>query len=784
MKVLTPTFKSKSVSQHIRSQLTPVNTPGTEKKEDGNSNRLPRFSKSGSPLSTSTFDEKQGNNDRETVIGDRSPSIPRVGKFEWDSMGEESPKISRKVASSNSFNVKQHHEQESPLFRSSSMSRHYQKNSPNNTQKSLSITAMNMTSEWSKTLPASSSRNRPDLSKYATSESEEDKEEEERDSTFAAALRESREKLRKKSSSLMTVYKQDVTPSSLSSPPYLENSPSMVRCAVESDTEDTMSPLQLEILKASKERHERLSMNKSRVTDLHKDVRKETGRQNSLVEAMSQRLDSMKALSMIQSPDESDDDFESSPNQIASETVKDKLLDQKHPKVPPPATKPKPSKPKGAMDSPTPLRLISVSDDHLDEDAPSSPLPWEVKLRPTRKKSPEPPKVEVNSGINWKMGLKSGDRGATVPTQTKSEKSYLKVNSDLCNDGSSGLNTAGFILPPPLPDSGINRMSFIDLAPPDDFVLEMSETNTNSILPPPVHTPPPQIKDHNLNPPSPIPPCLPESSPPSKLSLSSTSEAHLLPDSLPPPTTKVYTPPSLPKSPPPPKIPSSSTFEIFILPETQDMKSNDSAQVSSLSPIPLSSELEYLPSPIPSPISSPVRERPSSSTLSASPIPPPSFDETNGFWINEEPQTSDILQSPTLANTSSSPSHSPASETPPPLPSEPPPQFDSDTSLDIFTLSSDATPNKLEENYSPRSSSGSSPQEYEMMEENCIALDSKDTLVEDLSVGLPGNLLPKVAPEVTSKPSNGFSPLPNAEVSCLSFSHTGQTRLLFIFHTN
>ena len=81
-----------------------------------------------------------------------------------------------------------------------------------------------------------------------------------------------------------------------------------------SGPDDKMSPLQLEILRASQERSDRLSKQQSRLVDVkQKESREEADKRSSLADVLSKRLDSMPMDTRIKSPNDSEDSFDDSP---------------------------------------------------------------------------------------------------------------------------------------------------------------------------------------------------------------------------------------------------------------------------------------------------------------------------------------------------------------------------------------------------------------------------------------------------------------------------------------
>lgn len=737
MKVITPLVKPKSVSQQMKNQFTPVGTPDTEKK-DGASPRPPQFSKYNSAtILNSTFQpilsDSTETGDRETVIdagpAGHSPVLPRSGKMEWDSQGEDSPTTPRRAADLPGYpalvlppvptSVKSrsasnfHEENDRQGSTTLRMGR-----SPN---PAAAIHATKTDQTRAQTLPASSKNDPPKLSDYADSDSAES--EEDNTSSFANALRESRAKIKRKSS-LPRVQRRERSNTMPSTPPQ-RSSPLLVKRSVENGPEDKMSPLQLEVLKASQERSNRVSLQQSRLTK----VQSVEGDRNSLADVLSRRLDSMN--SKIKSPNESDDSFDDSPKLLpgnrslsarANATPDTHMHEQgtkPASKATPPSVKPKPARKErqGRSESP----LVEVDGIQKDKTTGLSSLPWEAKLRSAPKEAKILP--VGNDGASLKPGEK--------PASSKGGKTSL---SDPASQEQGAL---AFILPPPLPDSN-QRLSFIDsVDPPPAFMLEMDETSTDEIVSPhsiELRSHMPLSKEQQLRPASP-------------------------------------TPPPLPQSPPPPKIPSATS--VFAFPEPSN-RSRDSTMSPDSLPFSLPTpDITDLPSPLPSP----TRER---SAFSTSPLPPPSFGGSDAFGTPKtyplenrstftpispetEAQTLPLFQDeppPRPPLPSETPPPVP-SESPPPLPStEPPLLLDSDVSLDQASISMVTGDVHSESSSSP----GSSPQSYSVSTVPRELSPTSERLVEAREMGGGANS-PKVAPLVSKKPKRGFY-IPSPEKEC------------------
>lgn len=763
MKVITPLIKPKSVSEQIKGQFTPVSTPDTQKKEGDSPKPCPLLGKSSnSPILLGTFQPTLSAapevNDRETVIGgNASPVLPRSGKLEWDSQGEESPTIPRKTSY--------------PAASASSMS-HSSSNlyedggrwgSPNTGLKRSAKSAIQSTSEQprAKTLPPLSKHDPPKLSDYADSGDSEESDEDET-SSFANALRESRAKIQRKASIPRSEQRErsNTGPSPSATPP-LKSSPLLVKRSMEKGPDDKMSPLQMELLKASQERSSRMSSNKSKLTEVTQKEMKE-GDRNSLADVLSRRLDSMS--SKMTMPDDSDDSFEDSPRLIPGKKIlspqtksnPDNQASEQDAKpvskAPPPSVKPKPSKKERQERPESPLvgRSVMQSDANC-----KTSLPWEVKLKSAPRKEPEPKTPPaVNSGVDWKSALKTEGspvrktRASQYPPEESPEQSSPSVKlrkasaSSRDHESMTSANApvsqeedlSSFVLPPPLPDNN-KRLSFIDVDPPDAFMLEMDQTSTDAMMP-----------------------TEPESGVPSEL--------FAPPPFLSPPRPASPLPPPLPDSSPPPKIPSSSPT-VFVFPDNSDRSRESTKSLAFSVPSPIHTpEIIDLPSPLPSP----TRER---AAFSTSPLPPPafgssddsSFDAQKPYQMeNTSTFTPIILESEDRADTPpplpsdppppppSDPPPPPPSESPPPLPSTDPPIF---LESDISYEQDGTSPGGV---HSTSTSPGSSPRSYNISDEPPTVPEQPPKAKDAESV--------KVAPLVAKKPKRGFY-IPSPENSPL-----------------
>ena len=120
----------------------------------------------------------------------------------------------------------------------------------------------------------------------------------------------------------------------------------------EEEPQEMLSPLQKELLKASKERSERMEMNKPRLTksktvDYANNTEESNISNNPLAKALSQRIQSFNIAKVDETED---DDFESSPGPSPVQSpkpVSNEMRSELKPpktKLPPPTVRPKPSK--------------------------------------------------------------------------------------------------------------------------------------------------------------------------------------------------------------------------------------------------------------------------------------------------------------------------------------------------------------------------------------------------------------------------------------------------------
>ncbi len=709
---------------------------------------------------------------RETVIDDDSPAIPRRGKFEWDSHGEESPALHRRgnerldhslSSGSNSSRSPSSSPSKASPSRSKSFAGYgYSSNSPSRIRQKTPPT-LPTTYEHplptrslihALTLPANIQASK--LSDFAGphSQDEEEEEEEGKDgeeeiSSFALALLKSRQKLAKSPSHNPAAQKSPAVTSSGKNSPFRARSNTLPSKddaktnASESslNEQDSLSSLQKELLRANEERNKRMSLHQEKVTGVSK---KEPGKRATLTNVLSEKFDDMNLR--MKSPDAFSDnssDFDDSPNVVtkmpmlkAFSVSEDMTRSPGKSRAPPPTVKPKPTKkktevsissiseiPNGVLSDDT---LPKTEDDMNGSGRKSSNPVFDVKLHSVQKESVKETIVSSNTST---LSDVSGTR--KIPPVVAPKKSKKKTMSSEGDKSGNLPPPDDFLLPPPLAESEEEkRLSFVNLDPPDDFNFKPQTTVKLSRLPPPVSPPPPQESIEEV---------------------SECTEPPSLPSSPPPPP---------PMSDPPPKEDDSITPEVFIFED----HIGDPAVVSS--PIPVPGSMSNLGDPnsqsinLPSPIPSPVSKR--FSNFSSSPLPPPAFGshdsstEQDGFWISDEnnsvepqPTLPPFSPSGDMLEVSEAPPPLP-SEPPPPLPTEPPPALDSDTSTEnVISPAADVCQNGNVSSSDVPSSSGTSPVSY-----NVSMAPAKD--VEVIKVKEEDEPPVKIAVETSTEPTKGF----------------------------
>ena len=325
------------------------------------------------------------------------------------------------------------------------------------------------------------------------------------------------------------------------------------------------------------------------------------------------------------------------------------------------------------------------------EDGSASPLPFKFNLRSRASSSGKKEEKRKKDGdddndsftMNWKSVLKpssgSGSgRASPVVTNSKSSPKPAVLESITTPDsGQAGSETQfsfeaippdhEFALPPPLQADDDNRISFIDLEPPEAFYVEGVDSTADSGVAGDL----PAFMSPTISEGSSIPPPIPNSSPPVMV----TESPPMAPES--PPSAFVF-----------PDYGGDVTFPDVDIPMPKPMTPVGSVD---------------LPSPLPSPTSrgSSRMDEP----LSA--IPPPMFGDDSipsdipppqpldgGSFSNIEQMFSDSLPPEADTSVSKVSVDSDISDTPPPPPpSEPPPFLDINESVDII----DASIKSLEE---------------------------------------------------------------------------------------
>ena len=746
LKVITPVTRQQNVSKQIKSCLTPVATHNglttPSKFARSHSYRVfdsQNFGSSGEEILQRTMTLPKY---KETVIGGNSPNISRKGEFESGFLGKESPSVDRRysvdyhphnihkgLSSINSFSSISSTSIRSKSFSSMKMDGHVEKSQLNSRPGPLPTTNEDRTKIASVTWPSRLEASK--LSDFASPDSQDEEEEgQEEESSFSIALRKSKENILRKSIIKSKLYEQVNTASSLPS-----ISPWMGSSRRQASEEDIMSPLKLELLRANKERSNRLSMKQARITQVQKtNVNKKKIERNSLTQVLSERLDSMKYR--IKSPNISDEsDFDETPESVVikSTSMSESLLHgiteptessssiTAKSKVHPPAVKPKPFKKISEHSNSTFSKASADVDIDSELGTIPPPFPFEVKCRPTSTAKNShtdagDSEVKANSEVSGKLSPKSSEWRVSPLSPTEDRK--VAAGATLSHSQSED----SFVLPPPLTGEGDKRISFVDLTPPEAF--KMDETSMNS-------TPLPCFK----------PTLLPQGILEDYVKANASSPASVSsPFPFPPPPISTL----------PSKLASAAAAaEDFMLSVDEDQEMNDR-----LIPIQIKFNL-------PSPIPSPVHEREQSSLLSISPISPPAFDSIDVFWVNNSVFSSD--NQPTRPPFSPQSTPSELSDVPPPLPSEPPPSFDSDTSSQPAITMADAHNRSAEVlssiSSSPRSYDVAIVDEYmkemggevqlEMSEDEKEEMQDMADLSSSVTNIVPGNL---------KKPEEGLSP--------------------------
>ena len=326
---------------------------------------------------------------------------------------------------------------------------------------------------------------------------------------------------------------------------------------------------------------------------------------------------------------------------------------------------------------------VNVPSSGVDEGR-ASPLPFKVNLRSRsdswkrlEKKKVDKDEEEDDDGVtvNWKSVLKppgtGSGRASPVVHLTSPKPAPLEFAALTPDSGQAGSESQftfeaippDFTLPPPLPPEEDNRISFVDLEPPEAFFVEGSVegTSDSGVAGDLAAFMSPTVSDI-----SPTPPPIPGSSPPVMVPGSSAS-AFVFPD-----------------------FGGDVSFPEIDIPEPKAVSPIGSVD---------------LPSPLPSPTSR------GSSRMDdiLAPIPPPAFNDDQDLLPPPpgedlppppgedllEVEGMDALLSVEVTSTSKTSLDSDMSDgpPPPPPPSEPPPFLDINDSVDII----DASIKSLEE---------------------------------------------------------------------------------------
>ena len=780
MKIITPLVKPKSVSQQIISQVTPVSTPEVHRKET-----VPEETPQGLSLLNLQNDKEVEDtlsisSDKETIIGESnfvrrtdSPMIVSLEPSGWDSsqsQGDESPSTRHKLPGLYSYHVPVVQASPSkdspkvtsyPLNPSQEAKTNTGRQSPNPQYSAYS----NLANENKKkaflmksmTLPVFPAKDYPKLEDYASSSSagsddDDDEEPDQNASAFALALRQRKHTMERNSIAGKSRGRSNTIPEK-GSPLIVRKMANQPDSTDSNGPEESLSPIQEQILRASLARSERINSNQLRMKHVDKTEQvQDSLSRNPLAKAMSLKIDSIA----YDSEDSGrEDEYSISP--VAS-PVKSYLKSRpiqastNQPKVLPPTTKPKPQKKPSSDSSRKELNTpttASVSTREMTDHPPKETFEAE-----------DSNEMKLDGGdIDWRSVLKPASErvfpqvsDGQLPGKSNSEKLMpppvrAKPSPELWQKPLSHLpigvpsqDSTDFELPPPLPALDAHPSSFVDVAPPDGFTLvgvEIGESSTDDVIPPPLPT------------------------------MITT-----------PPPTSPTLPPPLPDTSPPPQLTSGSTG-IFIFPEmTETLSSSPKESVSlpsSNNPLPPTSPIQIpvvntvdrLPSPMPSPPSH--TDTLDELNLSESVVPPPEF----GQSLPNEMANKQRPVSPWSPE-------SDISDTPPPLPREPPP-LDLDTSSESKSDVPDQpiTPShQVLESVSPQtlSEAGSAPTVHlqpeslgsettsSLAQSNTSQLDSPPPRPPLPNYSLPSTPQKESSPVVDGKP-NDNGELSKAQVS-------------------
>ena len=660
MRIITPLVRPKSHSEQIRSQITPIATPEQLSRqasipEDGHNTPTPH--------------SHYASQDPETLIGNESPAVARITRSGWDSsqsQGEESPSSAFASTGFSYYHVPASSTVAAPPSPISYVQHNYSPaaqvkaypipsshNAAGKLNLSYSSSPQSLAQQYpavagvSQTLPVLPKPDYPKLSDYKHDSDMSSEEEEADSSDFARELRKSKEKMAGRQSQIGTSRQRALTnPDNTRNGNPLSRNTSKSPPLSPTEEDSTMSPLAAQILKANRDRKERMSLNQPRMTGDSTSQQATVGSNNPLAKAMSEQIDKMQPPEeVVDSRTSWDDSPHGSPHRIRLQSLPRKMPDVAyHPsprwsKDPPPTVKPKPSKKTAAFVVPdSPLSAIkaeppTIKEETEEEEERVVTPPWKVQLRSTpvsERKSPNHKPPEDDS-LSLKVKPKPSPAVAKKPTRPSTKQASQQAVSTT----QEAVDLQEYSLPPPLPPSleHGNALSSDELLPPPPaaFIIagvEEGESSTDDFIPPP----PPTSSDSLTDPhsPSPAPPPPPQTSPPSQL-----------------PTLL--------------SVPSEG--EVFIFPET-----TGDSDVPNFEPTTTNTDSNLTSPTLPSPIASPLVKR--TTNFPASPLPPPDFATAS---------PGENVCSPCSPSSKELEQTSPASDTsdaPPPLPSEPPPPLE------------------------------------------------------------------------------------------------------------
>ena len=436
LRVITPLIKPKSTSMQIREHLTPTTTPERQRKSESPKPLL----ESTTLGSLSSLQEMNEKNERTDTRGEfsytGSPILSRIERSGWDSsQGEDSPGQFEKYGNRSPRHIPSSQPLPQrpgvrvvPITPPPARSRFNFLDIPTNEKKSKSAT-----------LPMLPTRDYPMVSETVNltdlSHSSIPSDEEEEDSEFAQAIKKRRETLERQST-VDAIRRRRVqtmptpeTPKTLTLPSDEVDTPNPDILSAHAEREDDiLSPLELQLRQASKNRHKRASLNQLRMTEIQKLEQVSPFSNNPIANAVMKKIDSVK-IDERDGFGANDDDFSSPDNSPVRLGARQQL--QQKLRAPPPVIKPKP------------LRKAKTMDDVFENNKQSPPPtevepqvtspPWNVQLNRTPKsnrKFKEDLEVEQDDDgtVNWKSILKpvgapeemkSGSNRQTAPTEKK-----------------------------------------------------------------------------------------------------------------------------------------------------------------------------------------------------------------------------------------------------------------------------------------------------------------------------------------------------------------------------